>query len=172
MSGMFPVTSSHVYIIELRITTVSVCHICSAHLCLRDSLYTSGLVSVSPSQKIKLYIDDPTHIETQKLCLTNSRTSIGSPSVKTVHFYGHSSKANMNNCSNSRNRMPSSRHKWQTHAMTLPMWLQLQHPQWHKLSQQTHRPAYPSRPRITRSEVPRLLIPNCSMGIETRLKSS
>ena len=53
----------HVHAIELRITTVSVCHICSAHPCLRASLYTSGLVSVLPSQKIKLYIDDPTHIE-------------------------------------------------------------------------------------------------------------
>ena len=50
---------SHVHAIELRITTVSVCHICSARPCLRESLYTSGLVSVSPSQKIKLYIDDP-----------------------------------------------------------------------------------------------------------------
>ena len=29
---------------------MSVCHICSAHPCLRESLYTSGLVSVSPSQ--------------------------------------------------------------------------------------------------------------------------
>jgi len=29
---------------------VSVCHICSAHPCLRVSSYTSGLVSVSPSQ--------------------------------------------------------------------------------------------------------------------------
>ena len=29
---------SHVYVIELRITTVSVCHICSAHPCLGESL--------------------------------------------------------------------------------------------------------------------------------------
>ena len=29
-----------------------------------DSDILFGLVSVSPSQKIKLYIDDPTHIET------------------------------------------------------------------------------------------------------------
>ena len=36
----------HVYAIELRITTVSVCHICLAHPCLRVSSYTSGLVSV------------------------------------------------------------------------------------------------------------------------------
>ena len=35
---------------SLRITTVSVCHICLARPCLRESLYTSGLVSVSPSQ--------------------------------------------------------------------------------------------------------------------------
>ena len=41
---------SHVYVIELRITTVSVCHICLAHHCLRESLYTSGLISVLPSQ--------------------------------------------------------------------------------------------------------------------------
>ena len=40
----------HVYAIKLRITTVSVCHVCSAHLCLGVSSYTSGLVSVSPSQ--------------------------------------------------------------------------------------------------------------------------
>ena len=40
----------HVYAIELRITTVSVCHIYSAQPCLRVSLYASGLVSVSPSQ--------------------------------------------------------------------------------------------------------------------------
>ena len=50
---------------------MSVCHICSAHPCLTESLYTSGLVSVSPSQKIKFYIDDPTHIETRKLCPTD-----------------------------------------------------------------------------------------------------
>ena len=30
------------------------------------------------------------HIGTQKRCLTDSRTSIGSPSVKTVYFYSHS----------------------------------------------------------------------------------
>ena len=82
---------------------MSMCHICSAGPCLRESLYMSGLVSVSPSQKIKLYIDDPTHIETQKSCPTDSQMSIGSPSVKMVHFYGHSLKANMNNCSNSMN---------------------------------------------------------------------
>ena len=41
---------SHVYVIELRITTVSVCHICSACSCPRESLYMSGLISVSPSQ--------------------------------------------------------------------------------------------------------------------------
>ena len=63
VSGTFPVIiSMYIYAIELRITTVSVCHVCSAHLCLRVSSYTSGLVSVLPSQKIKLYIDDPTHI--------------------------------------------------------------------------------------------------------------
>ena len=39
----------HVHAIELRITTVSVCHSCSACPCLRESLYMSGLVSVSPS---------------------------------------------------------------------------------------------------------------------------
>ena len=98
--------------------------------------------------------------------------SIGSPSVKTVHFYSHSSKANMSNCSNSRNWMPSSRHGSQTHAMTLPMWLQLWHPQSHKLSQRTLRPAYLSRPCTTWHEAPRLPIPNHSMGIETKLKSS
>ena len=148
------------------------CHICLACPCLRESLYTSDLVSVSPSQKIKLYIDDPTHIETGKVCPTDSRMSIGSPSVKTVHFYGHSLKANTNNCSSSRNQMPSSRPESQTHTTTLPMWLQLRHPQWHKLSQQTPRPAYLSRPRTTRPEVPRLPIPNHSMGIETKPKSS
>ena len=42
----------HVYAIELRITTVSVCHICLAHLCLGVSLYMSGLMSVSPSHKL------------------------------------------------------------------------------------------------------------------------
>ena len=42
----------HVYAIELRITTVSVCHICSARPSLGVSLYTSGLVSVSPSQRL------------------------------------------------------------------------------------------------------------------------
>ena len=146
------------------------CHICSAHPCLRESLYTSGLVSVLPSQKIKLYIDDPTHIETQKQCPTDSRMSIGSPSVKTVHFYGHSLKANMNNCSNSRNRMPSSRPESQT--TTLPMWLQLQHSQWHKLLQQTPRPVYLSRPHTTQPVAPRLPIPNCSMGIKTKPESS
>ena len=150
---------------------MSVCHICSAHPSLGVSSYTSGLVSVSPSQKIKLYIDDPTHIETQKACPTDSRMSIGSPSVKTVHFYGHSSKANTNNCSSSRNQMPSSKPESQTHVTTLPMWLQLRHPQWHKLSQRTPRPAYPSRPRTTRPEAPRLPIPNRSMGIETKPKS-
>ena len=40
---------SHVYVIELRLTTVSVCHICWACPCLRESLYTSGFISVSPS---------------------------------------------------------------------------------------------------------------------------
>ena len=40
---------------------MSVCPICSAHPCLRVSSYTSGFISVSPSQKIKLYIDNPTH---------------------------------------------------------------------------------------------------------------
>ena len=132
---------------------MSVCHICSAHPYLREPQYMGGLVSlslsVSPSQKIKLYIDNPTHIETRKRCLTDSQMSIGSPSVKMVHFYSHSSKANMSNCSNSRNRIPSSRPGSQTHAMTLPMWLQLWHPQWHKLLQRTPRPAYPSRPRTT-----------------------
>ena len=59
---------------------MSVCHICLARPCLRESLYTCGLVSVSPSQKIKLYIDNHTHIETQKLCPTDSQMSIGSPS--------------------------------------------------------------------------------------------
>ena len=52
VSGMFPVASFpciYVCIIELRIMTVSVCHICSACPCCRESLYTSGLVSVSPS---------------------------------------------------------------------------------------------------------------------------
>ena len=43
---------------------MSVCHICLARPCLRESLDVSGLISVSPSQKIKLYIDNPTHIET------------------------------------------------------------------------------------------------------------
>ena len=41
----------HVYGIELRITIVSVCHICSACPCLRVSLYMSGLISVLPSQQ-------------------------------------------------------------------------------------------------------------------------
>ena len=41
---------SHVYVIEPRINTVSVCHICLARPCLRESLYTSGVVSVLPSQ--------------------------------------------------------------------------------------------------------------------------
>ena len=36
----------HVYAIDLRITTVSVCHICLARPCLRVSLYASGLISV------------------------------------------------------------------------------------------------------------------------------
>ena len=49
MSGMFPVISFHVYVIELRITIVSVCHICLACPCLTVSLHTSGLVSVLPS---------------------------------------------------------------------------------------------------------------------------
>ena len=40
----------HVYAIELRITTVSLCHICSAQPNLRVSYYMSGLVSVLPSQ--------------------------------------------------------------------------------------------------------------------------
>ena len=150
---------------------MSVCYICLAHPCLRESLYMSGLVSVSPSQKIKLYIDDPTHIEIQKLCLTDSQTSIESPWVKTDHFYGHSLKANTSNCSSSRNRMPSSKPESQTHTMTLPIWLQLQHPQWHKLSQQTPRPVYPSRPCRTRPKVPRLPIPNCLMGIGNKPKS-
>ena len=63
---------------------MSVCHICSACPCLRESLYTSGLISVSPSQKIKLYVDDSTHIEIQKLCLTDSRMSIRSVSVRSL----------------------------------------------------------------------------------------
>ena len=149
---------------------VSVSHLFGSP-CLRESLYMSGLISVLPSQKIKLYIDDPTHIETRKACPTDSRMSIGSPLVKMVHFYGHSSKANTNNCSSSRNQMPSSRPESQTHAMTLQMWLQLRHPQWHKLSQRTSRPAYPSRPRTTHPEAPRLLIPNRLMGIRTKPKS-
>ena len=41
--------------IELRITTVSVCHLCSACPCLRVSSYTSGLISVSPSQRRPVY---------------------------------------------------------------------------------------------------------------------
>ena len=137
MSGMFPVTSFPCICYrteDYHCVSVSVSHLFGSP-CLRESLYTSGLISVSPSQKIKLYIDNPTHIETQKVCPTDSQMSIGSPSVKMVHFYGHSSKANMNNCSSSRNRMPSSRPESQTHAMTLPMWLQLRHPQWHKLLQ-------------------------------------
>ena len=36
---------------------MSVCHICLAHPCLRESLYMSGLVSVSPSQ---LWDESPT----------------------------------------------------------------------------------------------------------------
>ena len=47
---------------SLRITTVSVHHTYLAHPCLRVSLYTSGLISVLPWQKIKLYIDDPTPV--------------------------------------------------------------------------------------------------------------
>src|SRR6266481_3707028 len=43
-----------VYAIELRITTVSVCHICSAPPSLRVSYLSSGLVSVSPSQQTSL----------------------------------------------------------------------------------------------------------------------
>ena len=39
----------------LRISTVSVCHICSAYPCLRVSLYTSGLISVSPSRQQVLW---------------------------------------------------------------------------------------------------------------------
>ena len=46
---------SHVYVIELRITTVSVCHICLAHPCLSTSLYMSGLISVLPSQMVPHY---------------------------------------------------------------------------------------------------------------------
>ena len=39
----------YVYAIELRITTVSLCYIHLAQLCLRVSFYMSGLISVSPS---------------------------------------------------------------------------------------------------------------------------
>ena len=88
----------HVYVMELRTTTVSVCHICLAYPCLRVSLHTSGFVSVLPSWKIKLYIDDPTHTATQKSCLTNSRTNIGSPLVRTVFSFCHSSRTNTNSC--------------------------------------------------------------------------
>ena len=96
---------------------MSVCHICSAHPCLRVPLYMSGLILVSPSQKIKLYIDDPTHIATRKSCLTNSQTNIGSPLVRMVFSFGHSSKATMNSCNNLRNQTPSSRVKLQTQGM-------------------------------------------------------
>ena len=54
MSCMFPVVI-YVYAIELRIATVSVCHICLAHPRLRVSLYTSGLVSVPPSHSLDEY---------------------------------------------------------------------------------------------------------------------
>ena len=37
---------------------MSVCHICLAHPCLRESLYTSGLISVSPSH---LHFQDHTN---------------------------------------------------------------------------------------------------------------
>ena len=40
----------YMYAIELRVATVSVCHICSAGPCPRVSLYMSGLVSVLPPQ--------------------------------------------------------------------------------------------------------------------------
>ena len=52
----------HVYAIELRITTVSVCHICLAHPSLGASLCTSGLVSVSPSQMCPTCLTFPSHI--------------------------------------------------------------------------------------------------------------
>ena len=116
----------HVYVIELRITTVSVCHICSACPCLRESLYMSGLISVSPSQKIKLYIDDPTHIATWKSCLTNSWTNIESPLVRMVCSFHHPSRANTNSCNNLSTKelnafLQSQVVKLQTQGMTLPM---------------------------------------------------
>ena len=51
----------HVHAIELRITTVSVCHICSAHPCLRESLYKWPRLSVTLTEDQALHRRPHTH---------------------------------------------------------------------------------------------------------------
>ena len=91
---------SHVYVIELRVTTVSVCHICLAHPCLRVSSYMSGLVSVSPSQTchprrlptsmcaaFSMPLLPPS--QCHRRCLCTTPTAISLPSPPSVHHYPH-----------------------------------------------------------------------------------
>ena len=183
----------HVYAIELRITTVSgmfpvisfpcICYRTENYHCVSVSVTSVWLAPVLENLCIQVASSRVALTEDQALhrwSHTHRNLKIMSyqlPNeyweflVKTVHSYSHSLKANMNNCSNSRNWMPFSKPESQTHAMTLPMWLQLQHWQWHRLSQGTPRPAYPSRPCTTWSKAPRLPILNHLMGIRTKLKS-
>ena len=84
----------------------------------------------------------PHTYKTWKWWLTNFQMSIGIPSIRMVHFYGHSSWVNRNKCNSSGSRMPSSKVESQIQGMTLLRWLWLQPPQWHKQLLWTLRPPY------------------------------
>ena len=119
MSGIFPVISFQCICYRTEdYHCVSVSHLFGLPLSQSISVYEWPCLSVTLTEDQALHRQPHIHIN-PKVMSNQLPNEYWGPSVKMVFSYGHSLKANMNKCSNSRKWMLSSRVKLQTHEIFL-----------------------------------------------------